>query len=282
MNAPTESATSTGRYVLGHSQRELDRLKSQARVIDPITKCFFRDAGVAEGMRVLDVGSGAGDVAFLAADLVGPRGTVVGIDRVSAAIDEARRRVAARSMSNVTFHVGDPATFKFEAPFDAIVGRYVLQFQNDSAGMLRQLATHVRPGGLIVFHEIDWGGVGSFPTVPTYDRACGWGRDALRSHGTETRMGAKLYAAFVGAGLRPPTMRLQALVGGGPNATDILSLLAGVIDTLLPEIERLGVARAADVDIGTLVERIQKEVDDSRSIVIGHNQIFAWVRMQAA
>ena len=58
-------------YVLGHSDRELDRLAVQARLIDPITCRFFSDAGIAPGMRVLDVGSGAGDTAFLAAGLVG-------------------------------------------------------------------------------------------------------------------------------------------------------------------------------------------------------------------
>jgi cyclopropane fatty-acyl-phospholipid synthase-like methyltransferase len=72
-------------YVLGHSQRVTDRLKAQARLIDPITRRFFGEAGIEEGMRVLDVGSGAGDVALLAAELVGASGAVVGVDRVTLA-----------------------------------------------------------------------------------------------------------------------------------------------------------------------------------------------------
>ena len=63
-----------GAYVLGHSDRELERLRLQAQLIDPITRQFLIEAGISPGMRVLDVGSGAGDVAFLAADLVGPPG----------------------------------------------------------------------------------------------------------------------------------------------------------------------------------------------------------------
>jgi tRNA A58 N-methylase Trm61 len=54
--------------VLGHSDRELERLRRQAQLIDPITLQFLTEAGIANGMRVLDVGSGAGDVAFLAAN----------------------------------------------------------------------------------------------------------------------------------------------------------------------------------------------------------------------
>ena len=47
-------------YVLGHSDRKLARLKVQARLIGPITRGFMRDSGIEPGMRVLDVGSGAG------------------------------------------------------------------------------------------------------------------------------------------------------------------------------------------------------------------------------
>jgi SAM-dependent methyltransferase len=273
MNEYTKSPPS---YVLGHSRREIDRLKAQARLIDPITKRFFREAGLEKGMRVLDIGSGAGDVALLAADLVGASGTVVGIDRVSMAVEEARKRVTARSLNNVTFRVGDPAELAFDQPFDAVVGRYVLQFQQDPAAMIGKLVSHVRPGGVVVFHELDWGGVGSFPPVPTFDRACRWGAETLHLHGTETRMGAKLHRTFVEAGLSPPTLRLEALLGGGPNATDVLTLLAGIIETLLPEMERLRVAVAADVEIETLLERMSEEVEQYRSIVIGHNQIAAW------
>lgn len=281
MNEYSASSTPSHAYVLGHSQREIDRLKAQARLIDPVTKHFFREAGIEQGMRVLDVGSGAGDVALLAADLVGASGTVVGVDRVSLAIEEARKRVIALSLKNVTFHLGDPADLAFDRPFDAVVGRYVLQFQQDPAAMLRKVASHVRPGGVVVFHEIDWGGVGSFPPAPTFDRACQWGAETLRLHGTETRMGANLYRTFVDAGLAPPTLRLEALLGGGPNAIDVLTMLAGLIETLLPEMERLGVAAVADVGIATLLERMSAEVEHCRSIVIGHNQIAAWSRVPA-
>ena len=107
-------------------------------------------------MRILDVGSGSGDVAFLAADLVGDKGSVVGVDRAPAAILAARRRAEARSLSNVSFRKGEPAEITFEEPFDAVVGRYVLLFQADAAHMLRGLARRLQPGSVIVFHEPDW------------------------------------------------------------------------------------------------------------------------------
>jgi len=191
-------------YVLGHSDRELARLKAQATLIDPTTRRFLRAAGITPGMCVLDVGSGAGDVAFLAAELVGDSGSVIGVDRAPAAVTVASARAAARALTNVMFREGDPADMSFDRPFDAVIGRYVLQFQKDPAAVLRRLATHARPGGTIVFHEIDWSGLASIPPVPTFDLCCQWGADAMRLHGTETHMGTKLHSAFVDAGLGLP------------------------------------------------------------------------------
>jgi Methyltransferase domain len=79
-------------YALGHSERELKRLTIQARLYDPFTEQAFRDAGITAGVRVLDVGCGAGDVSFLAARLVGPTGEVVGVDRAAVAVATASRR----------------------------------------------------------------------------------------------------------------------------------------------------------------------------------------------
>jgi len=279
MSDPGGTAGPAHQYVLGHSEHEVERLKGQARLIDPITKRFFLAAGIGPGMRVLDVGSGAGDVSFLASDLVGAGGVVVGVDRVAAAVQEACDRAAERSLRNVSFVKGDPAELTFDQPFDAVVGRYVLQFQPEPDVMLRQLATKVRRGGVIVFHEIDWGGLSSFPPVPTYDQCARWGAEAMRLQGTETRMGSKLHAAFIAAGLPAPTLRLEALVAAGMESMSWLQSFKDLIVTLLPEIERFGVASASEIAVESLVERMSTEARASSSLFIGHHQIAAWVRV---
>ena len=55
-------------YILGHSEAEILRLQTQANILRPITERLPRSAGIRLGMRVLDLGSGAGDVAMLAAE----------------------------------------------------------------------------------------------------------------------------------------------------------------------------------------------------------------------
>jgi 2-polyprenyl-3-methyl-5-hydroxy-6-metoxy-1,4-benzoquinol methylase len=89
MSNSTDDTDAKSGYILGHSEREIARLKAQAAELDPITRRFLLEAGIVPGMRVLDVGSGAGDVAFLAAELVGATGEVVGVDLAPAAIEVA-------------------------------------------------------------------------------------------------------------------------------------------------------------------------------------------------
>src|SRR5262245_22741201 len=91
-DAKSEYILGHSEYILGHSEREIARLKAQAAELDPITRRLLREAGIAPGMRVLDVGSGAGDVAFLAAELVGTSGEVVGVDLAPTAVEVARSR----------------------------------------------------------------------------------------------------------------------------------------------------------------------------------------------
>jgi ubiquinone/menaquinone biosynthesis C-methylase UbiE len=233
MSNSTGDADAKSGYILGHSEREIARLKAQAAELDPITRRFLLEAGIVPGMRVLDVGSGAGDVAFLAAELVGATGEVAGVDLAPAAIEVARSRAAAHSLENVAFLEGNPAAMSFDRPFDAVIGRYVLQFQKDPVAVLRNVTAHVRPKGLIVFQENDWAGLASFPPVPTFDQVCQWASATMRRHGTETHMGTKLHGTFVGAGLGSPTMRLEAPVGGTPANSTWLKRFRELIATLL-------------------------------------------------
>ena len=279
MKSPTHKAPLTGEYVLGHSDRELERLSRQASVIGRITREFFTDAGIAPGMRILDVGSGSGDVAVTAADLVGDKGSVVGVDRAPAAIAAARRRVEALSLSNVSFRKGDPAQITFDDSFDAAVGRYVLLFQPDAAHMLRRLARWVRPGGIIVFHEPDWSTARSFPPAATYDRCCRWMIEAARRGSSNWTIGDKLHAAFVSAGLRAPTMRMRTFIGGGTEVGEWLQAVADLAETLLPAMEEFGVATAAEVQLATLAERMTQEVAVNNSVIFGRSEIGAWSRI---
>lgn len=263
-------------YALGHSERELTRLSAQARIVAPITRRYLVESGIGPGMRVLDTGSGSGDVALLVAELVGPEGEVVGTDISTEAVARAAARVAGNP--NVSFRVGDPTTMVFERPFDAVVGRYILQYYADPADTLRQLASHVRPGGIVCFHERDWHGALSFPPAATYDRCCRWIAETFEKTGTRTRTGLELHGAYRAAGLPTPTLRLEAIIGGSEGAADWIAGMADIVESMLPEMERLGIATADEADLPTLAARLHRDVAEGGGVVVGRSEIGAWAR----
>jgi SAM-dependent methyltransferase len=115
-------------YVLGSTDAEHERLIRQAAILDPYTERFFRDAGIGTAQRVLDIGSGLGDVTMLVARLVGPSGAVIGVDRDASIIVKAKARVGAAGLQNVTFMQSDVGEIESSKPFDAVVGRFILEF----------------------------------------------------------------------------------------------------------------------------------------------------------
>src|SRR5215510_12843730 len=116
-------------YPLESSDRERARLSSQAQILRPFTERLLRNAGAREGAAILDLGTGAGDVALLAAEVVGRSGRVVSIDRDANNLAHARKRAAELGFANIEFVESDIAAPPSDAPFDLAIGRYVLMYQ---------------------------------------------------------------------------------------------------------------------------------------------------------
>jgi SAM-dependent methyltransferase len=264
-------------YVLGHSERELDRLSLQGRMFAPFTQQVFREAGLAPGMHVLDVGCGSGDVAFLAAEFVGPRGSVVGVDRAPAAVERAKHRAQKLGIANVEFVEGDPVLMRGEEGFDAMVGRLILMYYHDPVDALRKLLGHLRPGGVVAFQEGDLTSCKSLPLSPTYEGCIDWIIQTLKRSGARTQLGLELHQIFLSAGLPPPSLRLDASVGAGPESP-AYELVAEVARSLLPAMEKFDVATPAEVRVDTLADRLREEVTAGGGVVVAPSLIGAWTR----
>jgi SAM-dependent methyltransferase len=264
-------------YALGHCSRELDRLGFQGTVFAPYTRYFLTDAGLTAGMRVLDVGSGSGDVSFLAADLVGSNGYVLGVDRSPAAVERARTRAVRRNLTNVAFEVGDPAAMHFDRPFDAIIGRFVLMYQDDPATSLRKMMRYLREGGLVAFQELDSTSCRSWPAVSIFEEAARWLAEGLRSSGARPELGLEMHSLFADCGLPAPKMRTDTLVSGEGDSP-VYMLLAEAVRSLGPTLEKLNIASAAQIQIETLTDRMRKEVVAKRAVAMSYGLVGAWAR----
>ena len=269
-------------YTMGRSESETERLIEQSQLYNDITRRFFLRSGIAKGMKVLDVGSGAGDVALTLAEFVGSEGSVVGVDVNPDILKTAQARADAAGFSNIEFIAGDTRTLELPDDFDAVVGRLVLMYMADPADALRHLATHLRPGGIAAFQEVDFTPYNAVlhPDTPLANKLIGWGRTVFERSGAHLEMGMDLYKAFVNADLPEPTLHFEAPMGG-PEDWPGYEYLTNSFRSLVLLLEAYGIATADEVDIDTLAERIQVEVATSKRPIMLPPHITAYASLTA-
>jgi ubiquinone/menaquinone biosynthesis C-methylase UbiE len=267
-------------YVLGDSVHEYERLMLQGRLLRPYTEKFFRSAGLGPGMRVLDIGSGMGDVALLAADIVGPGGRVLGIDRDTAAVDNARRRASEQGCSSwVSFQSATLDEFTSGDQFDALVGRYILLHQTDPAATIRHMLPYVKRSGIVVFHDIDFTDPHpSYPACPIFDQAYALVGEVFRRAGAPPDFGRRLGKTFVDAELPFPTIMAETVVGGGPGSY-VYAWVANTLISVVPRLEALGLALPSGIVADqTLARRLEEEAVRLGSQILAPAQFGAWTR----
>ena len=145
MNLPVPDT----RYDLGHHSDELGRLNVHGRALAGPARALLEAAGLRRGMRVLDVASGAGDMSFVVADVVGQDGEVSGVERAAEAILKARARAESQERANVRFVEGDIHDWYENGTFDAVICRLVLMYVPNPSAVLRTQADAVRTGGIV-------------------------------------------------------------------------------------------------------------------------------------
>jgi ubiquinone/menaquinone biosynthesis C-methylase UbiE len=263
-------------YALGRTDAEYNRLIEQAKLLRPLTERVLRAAGIGAGMHVLDVGCGVGDVSFLVSEIVGPAGSVVGVDLDPEAVALAEERRAALGIGNVAFHVGDARSAESERLFDAAVGRYVLMYMRDPAAALRRIAERVRPGGIVAFQEWVAGTSPASdmnqPVLASFlDLIC----TTFERSGARLQIGAELHRLMANAGLEPEAAPLaEVAMGDGAVGYRRWALLGR---SLLPKIVEYGLAAREEV-VETVERRLRDELMDRPLMPLSSLMIGQWAR----
>ncbi len=252
----------------------------QARLLRPYTERFFRAAGIAPGMRVLDLGSGVGDVALLAADIVGPSGRVVGLDRDAKGLERARQRTVEQGCSSwVSFQTANLDDFSTAEHFDAVVGRYILFYQPEAAATIRQLTRFLKPGGIVAFHEMDFTNANSSgPPCALWDQAYWLLAEVFRRSGAPPDFGRRVGKTFLDAGLPFPTVVAEAVMGGG-RGSFLYPWIANTLLSVLPRMADLGITPPDEIALDqTLAARLEEAVVALGCQITGPMQYGAWTR----
>jgi ubiquinone/menaquinone biosynthesis C-methylase UbiE len=265
-------------YVLGHSDRELDRLHRQALLFADLTRDLLVRAGLKSGMRILDIGCGVGDVSVIAADLVTAEGAVTGIDPSLQALAVARARLDALGKSWVRFAPGTLESLEDAAGFDAAIGRFILIHLANPAEALGRLCSHLRPGAVISFIEFDLSTAVAYPPLPLLQQCIGWVGEVYRRMGRQLDMGVGLFGAFRAAGLKPEMVGLTRITTSDDEAG--VDFLVESVRSLLPAMEKLGIAGRDVIEIDTLRDRLLQEFASGDHCVFYPRLVGAWATVR--
>lgn len=152
------------------------------------------------GLSLLDVGCGPGTITADLAELVAP-GPVTALEMTEEALDSAREEAARRTLSGITFRIGDVQ--KLDLPddtFDVVHAHQMLQHVGDPVQALRELRRVCRPGGLVAVRDADYAAFTWWPAVPELDEWVTLYRSAARANGGEPDAGRRLLSWAQAAG----------------------------------------------------------------------------------
>ena len=201
-------------YVLGTHERELKRLELQQTVWGSITASFLDRLGVAPGSRVLDLGCGPGLVTLVLRERVGPDGRVVAVDEAEHWLRHLDETAKARGFGNVETRRGRIEDLDFAEQFDVVFARWVFSFLPDPAAIIRRLAKHLTPGGVVAIQDYNHEGVSLFPESRGFRAAIRATRELYASSGGDTWIAGKLPRMLREAGLELCDYTPNVLCGG--------------------------------------------------------------------
>lgn len=273
--------TQTAQYVLGSEVAELERLDLQAQSIAVPTVALLRAAGLGAGMRVLDLGCGLGHVSRLVAEIVGPGGAVLGVDRDARMIEHAERRRAEAGLDHVRHVEGDARTFRDAEPFDAVVERLCLFHLPEPVEVVRHHVEALRPGGIFTAIDFDCGALRSEPPTALMTELVGWMNAAFRAADANPVIGTRLQLILRDAGVGEVSgFGIQGY--SGPEDPVGPALFTGVLRSLAPKIHAAGIATEAELDLPTLHARIAADLRAADAVVVLPTVVGAFGRRAAA
>lgn len=201
-------------YLIRGGLEGRERLRVLGRVMQPNTLALLQRAGVGPGLDCLDVGCGGGDVSRDLARLVGPRGTVVGLDLDATKLDLARAE--SSGVDNLEYRVGDVTGGLGTAAYDVVYTRFVLTHLRDPVAALAHMREALRPAGRLIVEDIDYRGSFCEPEVAEFERYEEIYVETARRNGGDPDIGLRLPQMLVEAGfehVRPQVVQPAGLEG---------------------------------------------------------------------
>ena len=231
-----ESDGSLEHYVIRGGEAGKQRLDLLAEIMEPSTKALLANVGVGHGATFVDLGCGGGHVSLEAARLVGPAGSVTGVDLDKTKLDLARRAAEESELTNVRFLHGNASEVVEAESFDYAYARFLLTHLSDPVAVLGVMRDSLRPGGIVVVEDIDVSGAFCYPANPHFRRLTELYSRVVRLKGGDPDIGHKLPSLLRQAGFKEIEVGLvQPLHLEGEHKRLMLVTLENITDPVLAE-----------------------------------------------
>lgn len=270
--------TGSAEYVLGGSDVERARLRAQALEHEASARWLLQEVGIAPGSKVLDVGCGPIGILALLAEMVGPAGTVVGIEREDRFVEMARAEIAQRGLTTVTIVQGDALATGLERDsFDLVHERLVLVNVPERAQLLAEMVSVAAPGGIVALEDIDNVSWLCDPPHESWTVLLDVFHETFRSGGGDPFVGRRLSRLLREAGAEDVQLRVHAALPmpGEYRRTHLLAL----IDSIREKAVTLGMISAEELERHRA--KLLDHLNDPATVVVDKLLFQCWGRKPA-
>jgi SAM-dependent methyltransferase len=267
-----------GRYVLGYSQLEQERLQRQAEQFSDESARLFDEIGISDGARVLEIGCGPRGCLDLLSTRVGGSGRVVGVEISPELVALAKGFVTERGLGNVEVIAGDArSTGLPDASFDLVTARLVLVNIPRPEQVVSQAVALARPGGAVAFHEVDGAAFMCDPPSHAWTTALQLFNAVNEKNGNDFYLGRRLPRLLRDAGL--VDVHVHPIVLVHPPGHPRRNLVVDFVDNFNEQI--LALDLIAEDDLRHLKQDLASHLDDPDTVVFDGPYIQAWGRKPA-
>jgi SAM-dependent methyltransferase len=259
--------TQPDHYLLGRAEAEEARLKRQIANLAPDSDAQFEKIGIKPGERVLDLGCGPGGVLHLLGKRVGPKGSVLGLERSPHFVELARRFVQDHALTQVEVREGDAYETGLERrSFDGAHMRLVLVNVPEPERIVREMVALVRPGGWVASFEADFVGHVCDPPLPAWDRLIKAYVAYSAKQGIDLFIGRRTHGLFRDAGVED--IRVDAVIHVYPTGHDRRPILRDFINNVRDKL--IGGGFIAKAELESDMADLERHLADPKVLVTSH------------
>jgi len=181
-------------YILQVGSQGSSRLERINNICGPYSQRFLTSTGLTQGITVLEIGCGTGNMTTWIAQQVGPTGSVIAVDISDQQLEIAKHAAEKQGLNNIEFIHSPIEEFTLDAPVDMIYSRFVLMHLTQPTSTINKLKLFLKPNGIIACEEPAFTSIITAPRHDIIEKLTKLSFEWGKKHGCDYDLGDKLYS----------------------------------------------------------------------------------------